>query len=63
MKRHNLVQVIFKSACFSGKQNVQFKINLFSFLNTKQTNNGIFLNKTGENFNLAKTFWNLRVWL
>ena len=37
-----------------------FKIHLFSFLNTKQTNNGIFFNKTGDNFNLAKSFWNVR---
>ena len=25
-----------------------------------QTNDGIFLNKTGENFNLAKIFWDVR---
>ena len=30
-------------------------------LNTKQTNNGIFSNKAGENFNLAKIFLNVRV--
>ena len=38
-----------------------FKIHLFSFSNTKQTNHGIFSNMTGENFNLAKIFWNVRV--
>ena len=32
-------------------------------LDTKQTNDGIFSNKTGENFNLAKIFWNVRVQL
>ena len=55
-KRHSLVQSVFKSACFSIKQNLQFKIHLFSILNTKQTNDGIFSNKAGENFNLAKIF-------
>ena len=30
-------------------------------LNTKQTNDGIFSNKAGENFNLAKIFLNVRV--
>ena len=37
------------------------KIDLFSFLNNKQTDNGIFLNKARENFNLVKIFWNMRV--
>ena len=37
-----------------------FKIHLFSILNTKQINDGIFSNKTRENFNLAKTFLNVR---
>ena len=32
-----------------------FKIHLFSILNTIQTNHGIFSNKTGEKFNLAKS--------
>ena len=49
MKRHSLVQFVFKSACFLRKQ-----IYLFSILNTKQTNDGIFLNKAREKFNLAK---------
>ena len=38
-----------------------FKINLFSFLNSKQGNDSIFLNTTRDNFNLAKIFWNMRV--
>ena len=56
MKRHSLVQFAFKSACFSRNQICIFKIRLFLFLNTKQTNDGIFLEKTGENFNMAKIF-------
>ena len=39
----------------------QFKIHLFSTLNTKQRNDGIFSNKAGENSNLAKIFLNVRV--
>ena len=61
MKRHSLVQFVFKSVCFSGKQNLQFQNLLFSCLNTKQKNDGIFLNKAGENFNLATVFWNVGV--
>ena len=61
MERTSLVQFVLKSAFFSRKQNLQFKIHLFSFLNIKPTNDGIFLNKTGENLNLAKIFWNVRV--
>ena len=38
-----------------------FKIYLFSVLNTKQTNGGIFSNMAGENFNLEKIFLNVRV--
>ena len=49
-KPHNVVQFVFKSTCFSGKQNYSYKFRLFSFLNTKQTNDG------GENFNEAKNF-------
>ena len=54
MKRHSLVKFVFKSACFSRKKNYIFKIHLFSFLSTKQTNDGIFLNKTWDNFNPNK---------
>ena len=43
------------------KKFCKFKIHLFSILNTKQTNYGIFSNKAGENFNLAKIFLNVRV--
>ena len=34
---------------------------LFSILNAKQTNDGIFPNKAGENFNLAKIFLHVRI--
>ena len=59
----NFNQFVFKWACYN------FKIHLFSFLSTKQINDGIFSNKTGgifsnktgENVNLAKIFWNVRV--
>ena len=37
MKRHNLVQFVFKSACFSRKQNLQF-YNSFIFIFKHQTN-------------------------
>ena len=60
-KRHSLVQFAFKSACFLRKHVCNFKIHLFSILNTKQTNNAIFSNKTGENSNLAKIFLDVRV--
>ena len=46
---------------FQENQIYNFKINLFSFLNTKQTNDGIFSNKTEKNFNTTKFFWNVRV--
>ena len=39
------------------------KIHLFSILNSKQTNDGIFSNKAKKNFNLAKVFLNMRVQL
>ena len=48
MKHHSLVQFVFKSACFLKIQILQIfylkmnKIYLFSILNTKQTNYGIF---------------------
>ena len=52
----------FKIHLFSFLNTIyNFKIHLFSFINTKQTNDGIFLNKIGENFNLAKIFWNVTV--
>ena len=51
MKRHNLVQFVFKQPVFQKNKIYNFKIHLFSFLNTKQTDDGIFSNKTGENFN------------
>ena len=48
---------------FQENKIYSFKIHLFSFWNIKKTNDGIFLNKTGDNFNLAKIFWNVNVWL
>ena len=59
--RHSLVQLVFKSACFLRKQICNIKIHLFSILNSKQTNDGIFSNEAGESFNLAKIFLNVRV--
>ena len=41
---------------FQENKICNFKISLFSILNTKETNNVIFSNKAGENFNLAKIF-------
>ena len=55
-KRHSLVQFVFKSAFFQEKKVCNFKIDLISILNTKQTNGDIFSNKARENFNLAKIF-------
>ena len=63
MKRHSLVPFIFKSACLLRINFYNFKIHLFSILNTKQTNDCIFSNKAGENFNLAKIFLNVGVQL
>ena len=53
------MQFVFKSACFLRKQILQFEINLFSILNTNQTNDGIFSNKAEDNLNLAKIFLNV----
>ena len=39
---------------FQENKLCNFKIHLFSILNTKQTNDGTFSNKAGENFNMAK---------
>ena len=36
-----------------------FKIHLLSILNTNDTNYGIFSNKAGENFDLAKIFFDI----
>ena len=46
---------------FQENKIYNFKIHLFTFLNTKQTNDDNFSNKTGENFNFVKIFWNMRV--
>ena len=42
MKRHSLVQFVFKSASFQENKICNFRIPLFSILNTKQTSHGIF---------------------
>ena len=39
---------------FQENKICNFKTHLISILNTKQINDGTFLNKTGQNFNLAK---------
>ena len=41
---------------FQENKIYNFQIHLFSFLNTKQTIDGIFLNKAEENFKLGKNF-------
>ena len=48
---------------FQENKIYDFKIQIhsFSFLNTKQTNDAIFLKTTGNNFNLVNIFWNVRV--
>ena len=46
---------------FQESKICKINIHLFSFPNTKQTNDGIFPNKAGENFNLAKIVWNVKV--
>ena len=56
MKHHSLVQFVCKSACFLKIQILQIfylkmnKIHLFSILNTKQTNYGIFWIRLGKTF-------------
>ena len=45
-----------KQPVFQENKICNFKIHLFSVLNSKQTSDGVFPNKTGENFNLAKIF-------
>ena len=41
---------------FQENKICNFESHLLSVLNTKQTNDGTFSNKAGENFNLAKIF-------
>ena len=61
MKRHSLVQFVLNQPVLQESKICNFKTHLFSFLNTKQVNVDSFLNKTGDNINLAKIFWNVRV--
>ena len=60
MKRHNSLVQFLNQLVFYENKCCNFKIHFFSILNTKQTNDGIFLNKAVENFNLAKIFSNVR---
>ena len=52
--------LFFNQPVFHENKIYNFEIHLFSFLDTKQRNDGIFLSITGDNFNLAKIFWNVR---
>ena len=59
MKRNVLAgtawySLFFNKCVFQENKICNFKIHLFSLLSTKQKNKGIFFNKAGENFNLAK---------
>ena len=56
MKRHSLVQSVFKSACFSRKQNLQLQNSLI-FIFKHQTNKWwYFFEHHGDNFNFVKNF-------
>ena len=57
----NWCSLVLNQPVFKENKFCNFKIQLFSILNTKQTNDGIFSNKAGENFKLAKIFLNVRV--
>ena len=57
----NWCSLVLNQPVFKENKFCNFKIQLFSILNTKQTNDGIFSNKAGENFNLAKKFLYVRV--
>lgn len=58
----NLHVPFFISSRFSYKQPlILLKSIFFSFWNTNLTNISIFPSKIGENFNLAKTFFGVRV--
>ena len=60
MKRWSLVQLVFKSACFLRVQILQFQISFIFNFKHQTKNDGIFSNKAGKNFNLAKIFLNVR---
>ena len=55
--------LILNQSIFSENKFCNFKIHLFSIFNTRETNDGIFLNKAGENINLANMFLNVRALL
>ena len=62
MTRHTAWYSLFlNQLVFQENKIYNFKINLFSFLNAKQTNDGIFLDLTVEKFYLGKIFWKMRV--
>ena len=61
MKRHSLVQLAFKSACFFFKKTLQFQSSFIFHFKHQQVNDGSFSNKARENFNLVKIFLNVRV--
>ena len=48
MKRQNLVQLFLNQPVFQENKIHNSNIHLFSFLNTKQTNDGIFLTRLGK---------------
>ena len=57
----NWCSLVLNQPVFKENKFCNFKIQLFSILNTKQTNNGIFSNKAGGNFSLAKNGLNVIV--
>ena len=61
MKRWSLVQLVFKSACFLRIQILQFQNSFIFNFKHQAKYDGIFSNKAGENFNLAKIFLDVRV--
>ena len=54
-------KLFLNQSVFQENKIYNIKTHLFSFLNTKQRNDGIFLNTSGDNFDLANIFWNVRV--
>ena len=62
MSQPGIYSLFLNQPVFLESKIFNFKIHLFSFLNTKQTN-GIFSNKARENSDLAKIVSDLRVCL
>ena len=63
MKLHSLVHLFLNQPVFQENKIYNFKVHLFSFLNSKQKNDCIYFFNAEENFSLVKIFWNLRVQL